>query len=383
MTRSRIQTNGIADGAITAEKIAAGVSVQGATGPQGATGLTGATGVQGVTGIQGATGPAGATGPSGATGLTGATGVQGATGPQGNAGVGFSDGDKGDITISGNGTVLTIDNQTITTPKINDALVIDCGVISGPTIIGSELRLWLDASATSSLTTVSSRVSQWNSLVNYAGGDSLVSQADPGLQPILTTVSNKSFVRFDTSSQQLSAATISAWRFLHYDTATIVAVLRPHYTGSTAGGIFLQTGTISSGLGITLQNVATARLRCTTFGSPPGPPSYNSSIVAEVTSDNSYISPTNSLYCLVVTISPTSAAASRMAFWKNGTKIANVNSQGGGRWNGDATHALTLGGVSGVTALADFGEILVYQSILSDADIGTLSQNLMTKWAIT
>jgi hypothetical protein len=276
-----------------------------------------------------------------------------------------------------------IADGVITTAKLHADVVIDCGVISGPTIIGSELRLWLDASAASSLTTSSSRVSQWNSIVNYAGGDSLVSQADPALQPLLTTVSGKSFVRFDTNSQRLSAATISAWRFLHYDTATIVAVLRPHYTGSTTNGIFLQTGTISSGSGLTLQTASTARLRCTTFGAPPGPPSYNSSVVAEVTSDNSYISPTNSLYCLAVTISPTAATAARMAFWKNGTKIGNVNSQGGGRWNGDATHALTVGGVSGITALADFGEILVYQSILSDADIATLSQNLATKWAIT
>ena len=112
----------------------------GATGPQGPAGSQGATGVQGATGLQGATGIQGANGANGAAGSTGATGAQGATGPQGAAGatgpagVGFSDGDKGDITISGTGTVLTIDNQAITTAKINDALVIDCGVVMPPTL---------------------------------------------------------------------------------------------------------------------------------------------------------------------------------------------------------------------------------------------------------
>jgi len=41
----------------------------------------------------------------------------------------ISDGDKGEITVGGSGTTLTIDNGVITTPKINDALVIDCGII--------------------------------------------------------------------------------------------------------------------------------------------------------------------------------------------------------------------------------------------------------------
>ncbi len=73
-------------------------------------------------GATGATGPTGSTGSQGSQGVTGPTG---ATGPTGVAGVGFSDGDKGDITISSTGTVLTIDNDAVTYAKIQNVSATD------------------------------------------------------------------------------------------------------------------------------------------------------------------------------------------------------------------------------------------------------------------
>jgi hypothetical protein len=80
------------------------IGVSGATGPTGVVGVTGATGVVGITGATGAVGVTGATGVDGVTGATGVVGVSGATGPTGV----IADGNKGDITISSNGMLLTV-----------------------------------------------------------------------------------------------------------------------------------------------------------------------------------------------------------------------------------------------------------------------------------
>src|SRR5688572_3206290 len=86
---------------------------EGAQGPQGETGPTGPQGETGPEGPAGPTGETGATGPTGPAGETGPEGPAGPTGPTGPAGEdgedgGLTDGDYGDIVVSGGGTDMDI-----------------------------------------------------------------------------------------------------------------------------------------------------------------------------------------------------------------------------------------------------------------------------------
>lgn len=66
------------------------------------------------------------------------TGPTGATGATGAAGAGISNGDKGDITVSGSFDTWTIDNSTITSAKIVDATIV-AGDIANSTITATQL----------------------------------------------------------------------------------------------------------------------------------------------------------------------------------------------------------------------------------------------------
>jgi hypothetical protein len=111
----------------------------GAIGPQGPAGEVGPTGPEGPegpagpTGAEGPAGPEGPEGPPGATGDTGPAGPAGPEGPPGDDGAdgGLTDGDFGDVVVSGGGTVMDIVDGVYGIPQDKDPYTASHTVVEG------------------------------------------------------------------------------------------------------------------------------------------------------------------------------------------------------------------------------------------------------------
>jgi len=109
--------------------------------------------------------------------------------------------------------------------------------------------LWLDAADASTVTTVSSAVSQWN---DKSGNSRNATQGTAGNRPVYQSAAQNGLntVRFTAASQHfLTAGTNSTWNFLHDGTSSSVFIVsRCRSTGDNpnAAHTYLSTGGAAS-----------------------------------------------------------------------------------------------------------------------------------------
>lgn len=242
------------------------------------------------------------------------------------------------------------------------------------------LRLWLDASDNSTISSTSGNLDNWANKVVYPA-DSVDGVNSVGSSPVaITTLDIGQVMRFTATSSRLQAGTSSAWKFLHSNDATILVVIRPNYLNSNTGVILTTTSTNSTQTGIVLRTNTNFRLTNDIFGSDPSPPAYNPNYVATITSDTNYINPFSSFYCLAIKTSVLATASQRMFFFKNGINAGYSNAPSATRSLNDPLYVLTIGGVNVGSPTMDIAEVLIYETALLNEDIAEISASLMSKW---
>lgn len=262
------------------------------------------------------------------------------------------------------------------------------------------LQLWLDASyapslydATSggSLVAADGAVARWE---DRSGNGRHATQSTSGSRPLRKTAvqGGKDIMRFDGSDDFLSIeSSTSAFNFLHDGTSTIFIVYKWTAPGSSPDRRQILSNCSNSesvdgttGFFVWLRN---------DFGSS-SPYSKAQFVIANngLTRSNSYTEDNSfpSATCQVLTVEsdPANATnASRVVFRQNGTVQSDTAAGDNASVpTGNASydlHICTQGGPDGrYYAQADIGEVIVYDSALSDTDRAAVESYLMTKWGI-
>lgn len=245
------------------------------------------------------------------------------------------------------------------------------------------LELWLDGADSASLfqdlagltpaTTVNDPVGCW---LDKSGFGRHATQASATARPVVAThaSSGKTVLSFDGNNDFLSSGTTDTWRFMHNGTPHYIFVAYSTNTTSICGIIATGTTGVSTGFDLLANTVF---FRHGVMNASSGPNVIDNSVA--VSSDNGM------RILRVRGFASSAPAADRSAMFANGATQYRNNSASGGAATVASTHPLIIGarGGSNIPLAGTIAEVLVFNSMASEADMQRVERYLLRKWGVT
>jgi len=255
--------------------------------------------------------------------------------------------------------------------------IIASSMVGTPTSPVAGYKVWLDAADTSTIALSGSAVTQWN---DKSGSAYAFSQGTAGYRPVsgTTTQNGKNVIVFDTDDTLLSTAASSVWKFLN-DGTTYTIFIATKESATDAGRVWMSTdGNTSANVGFRFRGNPTRLLEHAVLKGTGGSPSVNN-----ITANN--VVDTNFTYLTILGDPSNGTAANRSSITvKQGSAIKN-NTDSQSVSNTNPFETLRIGDISaggGVSIDGQLGEILIYESTLSGANILLNQQYLANKWGV-
>ena len=236
-------------------------------------------------------------------------------------------------------------------------------------------KVWLDAADTGTITQSGGLVSQWT---DKSGSAYAFTQATSANQPTTNadTQNGKNVLTWGTNDFLLSTAASSTWIFLHNAQSTVFFAYKST-VNTTEAALLTDDGNTSGSVGffMAVENNAQFYTQITR--------GVGGSYVSSNATSNGVLD-TNFTYTTVISDATNATAANRQdTRIKQGSAIKN-NVQTQAVDNGNPATSLRIGAYAGISNALNgtYGEILIYESILSAGDILLNQQYLAGKWGV-
>lgn len=235
----------------------------------------------------------------------------------------------------------------------------------------------MDAADTTTISLSGSAVTQWN---DKSANARSFTQSTSGNRPLSGTRSQngKNVIDFDGSDDRLVSTSAKAtWKFLHDGSPYTLFVAVQRDTDLSAQDIIGNNGNTSAQIGAVLSNYNGNLINHYVTRGVPG----------AAASDNTTGNVISGFYYASVSANPDDATAADRSIirYKSGSPVKN-NTLTNAPSTSDPTNDLTIGDSKGNTTNLPFngviGEILLYNSQLSGADITKVNDYLAAKWGV-